>query len=172
MGTDWIQTIVIGVLVGPIASTGCATSYGIQQDRSSQRQVVGYYSQQGENPGTMNFILGALTATTAIGLLANGSVQLNRAIQLRQYCTNTELCDGEPLNFKYAAAGTSFALVVPLAIASGFLLRSAVRSYQDHHQWHRRRTSLQWLPLPIPSTLTRPSFLKYSVIATPKESNL
>ncbi|MCA9692184.1 MAG: hypothetical protein KC636_21470 [Myxococcales bacterium] len=143
-----------------VAAPGCATSKG---RRAAPRPTVitpddgiaasakdQDLSNGGERRGVLEYSLGGLTAALSVTLIAFGSVQLHRGIKLRERCSSYEYASssecfapvGSPPTNYLASGGLSLAFSLPMAIASGFLFRRAVRIHRDYKTWKRAQVAV------------------------------
>jgi hypothetical protein len=100
-------------------------------------------SAGGERKGGIELALGSLTAGVAALLVGRGAWELVLAKRTREDCaagtTDDPTCmlDGKPGRGGTVAGSLSLAFAVPVAVASGFLFRHAVRTRRDYEKFHR-----------------------------------
>jgi hypothetical protein len=98
----------------------------------------------------LEYALGGVTAAVSATLVAFGAVQFDRALKLQAFCTDPETassneCEvpiGSPSTNYYVSGGLSLGFSVPVAVASGFLFRRAVRTQRAYRAWKVEQVAL------------------------------
>lgn len=102
--------------------------------------VVGELSEGGTDSGVLVIGLASVTLATAGALIAFGAIQIQRGRDKQ------EVCDIDPaLNecqidrpvVRFASAGLSFGLSVPVAVAGALWMRKGVRIRRDYKAFHQ-----------------------------------
>lgn len=108
-------------------------------------------SRGGTQRGGLEFALGSITAVLAGVLIGRGTWELVEADRIAKQCaageTNDPICRNTripPGRTGKVAGGLSIGFAVPMAIASGFLFRRAVRIHRDWKQWHAQAGVTAW----------------------------
>lgn len=112
-------------------------------------------SRGGRERGAVEFTLAGVTAALSATLITIGAVQLHRGLEIRDYCATPvgappELPDdpacypltGDPYRNAAVSSGLSFFLAVPVAVASGFLVRRGLRVKRDYQEWRAANPGL------------------------------
>lgn len=125
-------------------------------------------SEGGRHRGVIEFALGGVTAGLSATLVTLGAVGLARAIQIRDYCDaerkkreellttvalpldpacEPSLLNVDPFTEAKVSSSLSFALAVPVAIASAFLFRRGARIRADYrvHQAGATARRAPWI---------------------------
>lgn len=108
-------------------------------------------SRGGAEKGDVELALGVVTAGVSAALIGVGSYEAWRAVQVRSYCQSPASFDdpnygvfcttplgGDPFVTAIASSSLSLAFSVPVAVASGFLLR---RGALIRRAWRRAQAS-------------------------------
>ena len=107
-------------------------------------------SKGGTQRGGLEFALGSITAVLSGVLVGRGVWELVNAERIADACaageTNDPTCqlDAKPGRAGRVAGGLAIGFAVPMAIASGFLFRRAVRVHRDWKTWHARAGVTAW----------------------------
>lgn len=142
-----------------VCMAGCARA-----QQSSPRVVTpprgaepaGDLSRGGTEKGDVELALGAITGAVAGALIGVGSYEAWRAVQVRSYCQSPASFDdpnfpvfcstplgGDPFAAAIVSSSLSLAFSLPVAVASGFLLRRGVLA---RRAWRARATGLSLRP--------------------------
>lgn len=109
-------------------------------------------SAGGERRGGIEFALGSLTAGLAVLLIGRGTWELVLARRTAEDCaagtTDDPTCqlDRKPGRGGTVAGSLSIAFSLPVAVASGFLFRHAVRTRRDYDKFHRAMQKTSFSP--------------------------
>ncbi len=107
-------------------------------------------SQGGTEDGTLEFVLGALTATVTAVVIGRGVWELTQIDEQRRDCENgaSDLACGSPNEARgnQIAAGLSFGFAVPLSVAAGFLFARGARTRRDYKAWHEQHPEVSLAP--------------------------
>lgn len=108
-------------------------------------------SRGGAEKGDVELALGAVTGGVAAALIGVGGYEAWRAVQVRDYCQSPASFDdanymafcttplgGDPFVTAIVSSSLSLAFSLPVAVASGFLLRRGVLT---RRAWHRARAA-------------------------------
>lgn len=104
-------------------------------------------SRGGERKGGIEFALGSITAALAAVLVGRGTWELVVAERTERDCRDgvsddpTCTLDRKPGRGGRVAGGLSIAFALPVAVASGFLFRYAVRTRRDYREFWRERAA-------------------------------
>lgn len=127
-----------------------------QKRRDERRQRRAEFeadpSRGGERRGVTEITLGSVSAAIGGLLVARGIWEVRNGQETKRECEAGEsediACDRpNPGNGGFIAAGLSFALVVPFAVASGFLLARGVKINRAYKAWKAREGSVAVAPL-------------------------
>lgn len=121
-------------------------------------EPAGDPSRGGTERGDVELGLGVVTSAAAVSLVAFGSYQAARAVEVRRYCGQPASFDdpnyevvcstpfgGDPFVAAIVSSSLSFAFSVPIAIAGGFLIRRGV----DARRAWRRAHKVTLQPWPV-----------------------
>ncbi|TPV95332.1 MAG: hypothetical protein B7733_10805 [Myxococcales bacterium FL481] len=138
-----------------VEATGTAATARARPKRSTADRLrrraappppLGTRSSGGTNRGEIEFALSGLTAATGALLISFGARELVTARQLATYCAESgagfDDCELDPPSLKRISAGLNFGLSVPLLVASGLLLRQALRINRDYRAFRGRPVAL------------------------------
>lgn len=108
-------------------------------------------SKGGTQRGILEFTLGSLTAAGALALIGRGAWELVEGRKLEDECSDftseaSECGTPNPSRDSEIAAGLSFGLAVPMAIASGFLFARGARIHRDYETFRRANPELSLIP--------------------------
>ncbi len=114
----------------------------VTPEQSAATQKDDDLSRGGTRRGILEYSLGGVTAAVSTTLVVFGSVQLYRGQQLQTFCQqpatfNSPECMsvlGNPVTNARISGGLSLGFAIPLAVASGFLFRRAVRIHRDYRK--------------------------------------
>jgi hypothetical protein len=108
-------------------------------------------SRGGAEKGDVELALGAVTGGVAAALIGVGSYEAWRAVQVRNYCQSSDSFDdadymvfcttplgGDPFVTAIVSSSLSLAFSLPVAVASGFLLRRGVLT---RRAWQKARNT-------------------------------
>jgi hypothetical protein len=106
---------------------------------------------RGADRGDVELALGAVTGGVAAALIGVGSYEAWRAVQVRSYCQSPDSFDdanymafcttplgGDPFVTAIVSSSLSLAFSLPVAVASGFLLRRGVLM---RRAWQKARST-------------------------------
>ncbi|NVB38461.1 hypothetical protein G6O69_11515 [Pseudenhygromyxa sp. WMMC2535] len=105
---------------------------------------LGELSEQGSRRGALEFGLATVMTGAAIGLIAYASVELVRAGDRKDQCSeggglsSLDPCNLDPPGLGYAAAGLGYAFSVPLLVGAGLLFARGARVLTDARRWGSR----------------------------------
>lgn len=109
---------------------------------------------RGQDRGDIEIALGAVTAAVSATLVGLGVYSAWRSVTLRAYCMQeppltaldmpdpvydslcNEIVGSDPARSSAISSGLAFAFAVPVAVASGFLLRKGVRMRKEYRRVH------------------------------------
>jgi hypothetical protein len=111
-------------------------------------------SKGGTERGGLEFALGSIAAVLSGVLIGRGTWELVKADELEKDCAASDSdnpeCTGvfgsRPWRTARIAGGISIGLSVPMAIASGFLLRRGVRVHRAWTKWHAQERAVALHP--------------------------
>ncbi len=119
------------------------------KERRAARRTKQDWSEAGTRRGVVEFSLGSLTALLAGVLVARGTWELVEAREAKKEC-ETRDCDAvlgpNPLRGYKIAAGLSFGMVIPAALATGFLFARGARVHRDYKKWKQREQNVALRP--------------------------
>ncbi len=111
--------------------------------RNDSPPPVGELSSAGTDQGRFEIILGSVTLGVAGALGVVGALSLATGLQKRSDCPydfEAPRCQLIPPGLDFAAAGLSFALMIPLTAAAALLLRKGVRIRRDYKAFQNTRS--------------------------------
>lgn len=151
------KLLVVLVLASAVGCGGRQIPGVVTPTRASPKQPTG------QDRGDIEVALGAVTAAVSATLVGLGVYSAWRSVRLRQYCAGgpdlttiedtdplyesvcNSLLEVDPARSAAISAGLSFAFSLPIAVASGLLLRKGVRMRREYKRVHS--LSLQpWSP--------------------------
>jgi len=102
--------------------------------------AVGDLSEGGTDSGVLVIGLASVTLATAGALVAFGAIQIQRGRDKQEVCSiDPELneCQIDRPVVRFASAGLSLGLLVPVAVAGALRLRKGVRIRRDYKAFHQ-----------------------------------
>lgn len=102
--------------------------------------VVGELSEDGTDSGVLVLGLASVTLATAGALIAFGAVQIKRGQDKQEVCNIDPAlneCQIDRPVVRFASAGLSFGLSIPVAVAGALWMRKGVRIRRDYKAFHQ-----------------------------------
>lgn len=119
------------------------------KQRRAQRRASKDLSQAGTRRGVIEFSLGSLMGVLSGVLIGRGAWELVRANRVDPCLEFDVVCQDEAsfqTRDSRIAAGLSFGMAVPAALATGFLFARGARVHRDYKKWKLREGTVALSP--------------------------